>query len=78
MSDYEKINTKVKEQISARRIEAAKMIAIVMVVLVVTLGAFIGLNAIGFISSTFMVILASIAICTAAFKAGRISRDIKF
>ena len=78
MSDYEKINFKVKEQMSARRTEAIKRIILVMVALVVTLGAFIGLKAIGFISGTFMLILASISICTAAFKAGWISRDIKF
>ncbi len=78
MSDYEKINANVKAQMSARRNEAIKRIILVMVTLIVTLGAFIGLKAIGFISSTFMVILSSLAICTAAFKAGWISRDIKF
>ena len=78
MSDYEKLNANVKAQMAARRIESVKRIILVMVALVVALGAFIGLKAIGFISSTFMVILASIAICIAAFKAGWISRDIKF
>ena len=78
MSDYEKINCKVKEQMAARRTEAIKRIVLVMVALVFALGAFIGLWAIRFISGTFLLILSSISVCTAAFKAGWISRDIKF
>ena len=78
MSEYEKINANVKAQMAVRRTEAIKRIIVVLVALIVALGAFIGLKAIGFINITFMVILASITICTAAFKTGYIWHDIKF
>lgn len=78
MSEYEKINVRVKEQISARRRFAIIRIVLVLATVLACMGAFIGLNAIGFISDTFMVILISIAICIGAFKSGYICRDIKF
>ena len=78
MSEYEKINVRVKEQIHARRRFAIKRIVLVLATVLACMGAFIGLNAIGFISDTFMVILISIAICIGAFKSGYICRDIKF
>lgn len=78
MSEYEKINANVKAQMAVRRTAAIKRIILVLVALIVALGAFIGLKAIGFISGTFMVILASIAVCIAVFKTGYIWHDIKF
>ena len=78
MSEYEKINTSVKCQMVARRREATKRIVILLVKALLALVAFIGLEAIGFISTTFMVILMAIAICSGAFNAGWICRDIKF
>lgn len=78
MSDYEKINVRVKKQICTRRNEAIKRITILLAWVLVAMGAFIGLQAIGFISPTFMVILMGITICIGAFKSGWICRDIKF
>lgn len=78
MSDYEKINAKVKVQMSARRHEAIKGIVVVLLKLLFALGAFVGLKAIGFISGTFAIILMAVAVCVATFKTGYICRDIKF
>jgi uncharacterized membrane protein YfcA len=78
MSDYEKINVRVKQQVFSRRSEAIKRIIIVLLCVLLTIGAFVGLAAIGFISTTFLVILISITICIGAFKSGWICRDIKF
>lgn len=78
MSDYEKINANVKVQISARRKAAIKKLVFVLAAVLAALGALVGLEAIGFISSTFAVILASLAICCGAFKAGYIWRDVKW
>ena len=78
MSEYEKINVGVKAQMSARRKEAIKRIAIELVKVLLAVGACIGLKAIGFISTMFLVILVAIIICVGAFKSGYICRDIKF
>ena len=78
MSEYEKINASVKAQMAARRKAAIKRIILVFVVVITILASFVGLEAIGFISFTFMVILSSITICTGAFKAGYIWRDVKW
>ena len=78
MSDYEKINANVKKQVSARRAEAVKRIAIVLLGVLLAIGAWVGLEAIGFICVMFMVILAAITICVGAFKIGYIWCDIKF
>ena len=78
MSEYEKINAKAKEQIAKMRREAFKRIAILLVKALATLGAFIGLEAIDFISVIFMVILMAITVCIGAFKTGWICRDIKY
>lgn len=78
MSEYEKINASVKAQMAARRKAAIKRIILVLVVVITILASFVGLEAIGFISFTFMVILSSITICTGAFKAGYIWRDVKW
>ena len=78
MSDYEKINFKVKAQMTARRKEAIKRIILVLCVVLVALLAITGLEAIGFINQTFAIILAAISVCIGAFKTGYIWRDIKF
>lgn len=78
MSDYEKINAAVKTNVVERRNLAIKQIIVVLIKVLLALGALIGLKAIGFISGTFMVILMAVAICVGTFKAGYISRDIKF
>ena len=78
MSDYEKINARVQEQIRFRRKSAFVRIVIVLAYLLAAFGVLIGLKAIGFISLAFMVILASVSVCISAFKIGYICRDIKF
>ena len=78
MSDYEKINAKVKANVSANRGAAVKVIVIELVKLLVSLGIVIGLHSIGFINGAFMIILVTGLLLTGAFKAGQISRDIKF
>ena len=78
MSDYEKINASVKTSVNDRRNEAIKQIIAVLAKVLLALGAFIGLKAIGFISGTFMGILMAVAVCVGAFKTGYISRDIKY
>lgn len=78
MSDYEKINAKVKKNVSANRGAAMKVIVIELVKLLVSLGIVIGLHSIGFINGAFMIILVTGLLLTGAFKAGQISRDIKF
>lgn len=78
MSDYEKINAKVRENVSANRGAAVKVIVIELVKLLVSLGIVIGLHSIGFINGAFMIILVTGLLLTGAFKAGQISRDIKF
>lgn len=78
MSDYEKINAKVKAQMSARRIEASKRIALVVLKVLVALSAICGLKVIAFISGAFAIILAAVAVCVGTFKIGYIWRDIKF
>lgn len=78
MSYFEKINATVKTNVIERRNEAIKKIIAVLFKVLLVYGALIGLEAIGFISETFMVILMAVAICVGTFKAGYISRDIKF
>lgn len=78
MSDYEKINANVKTNVSDRRNKAIKRIVTVLLKVLLTMGAIVGLKAIGFISGTFMVILMAVAICGGTFKIGYISRDIQF
>ena len=78
MSDYEKINASVKTSVNDRRNEAIKQIIAVLAKVLLALGAFIGLKAIGFISGTFMGILMAVEVCVGAFKTGYISRDIKY
>lgn len=78
MSDYEKINTKVKANVSANRCAAVKVIVKELVKLLFSLSIVIGLHSIGFINGAFMIILVAGLLLTVAFKAGQISRDIKF
>ena len=78
MSDYEKINANVKVQMAARRKEAIRKVFLIIVYLLLAQASIVALWAIGFISGTFMVILASIAICIAAFKTGYVWHDVKF
>lgn len=78
MSEFERINANVKAKITARRNEAIKRIILVFCVVLVALLAITGLDAIGFISTTFAIILAAISVCIGAFKTGYIWRDIKF
>ena len=78
MSDYETINAAVKANVTDRRNEAIKQIIVVLLKVLLTLGAVVGLKAIGFISGTFMVILMAVAVCVGTFKTGYISRDIKY
>lgn len=78
MSEYEKINVSAKVQMSARRKDAIKKVFLVAGLALVALAAVVGLEAIGFISMTFAIILAAIAVCAGVFKAGWLWRDIKF
>ena len=77
MSDYEKINVRVKEQKAARKTWAAKKLAVLLAIVLAVALAFLGLEFIGFISELFLVILIAITICVGSFKAGYICRDIK-
>lgn len=78
MSDYEKINATVKANLASRRKAVIKRIIILLVKALLVMAAFIGLEAIGFINVTFMVILMAVEICTTAFKAGIVYNEIKF
>ena len=78
MSDYEKINVRVKKNTVDMRILAFKKIIVVLIKVLLALAVFIGLNAINFISVTFMVILMAAAIVYGAYKVGSISNEIKF
>ena len=78
MSDYERINANVQTNVNNRRHEAIKRIVKELLKVLLALGAIIGLKAIGFISESFMVILMAVAVCVGTFKAGYISRDIKY
>ena len=78
MSDYEKINIRVKKNTVDMRILAFKKIIVVLLKVLLALGAFIGLKAIGFISVVFMAILMAAAIVYGAYKVGSISNEIKF
>lgn len=78
MSEYEKINVCAKAQMSARRKGAIKKVFLVAGLVLVALAAIAGLEAIGFISWTFAIILAAITVCVGVFKAGWLWRDIKF
>ena len=78
MSFYEKINATVKANLASRRKAVIKRIIKLLVKALLVMAMFIGLEAIGFINVTFMVILIAVEICTTAFKAGVICCDIKF
>ena len=78
MSDYEKINVRVKKNTVDMRILAFKKIIVVLIKVLLALAVFISLNAINFISVTFMVILMAAAIVYGAYKVGSISNEIKF
>ena len=78
MSEYEKINAGVKVSLAERRRNAIKRIILTVSLVSALLAAFIGLEIIGFISFTFMVILMACAVCSGAFKIGYIWHDIKF
>ena len=78
MSDYEKINANVKANVNIQRKEAIKKLVTLLVKALLVMAIVIGLEAIGFISGAFLVILIAVAICTTAFKAGGICRDIEF
>lgn len=78
MSELERINVNAKVQMSARRKEAIKRVILELAKVLLAIAAFVGLEAIGFISTMFLVILVAITICVGAFKVGYICRDIKF
>ena len=78
MSEYEKINTTVKAQVTARRNESVKRIILILVSLLMALAVITGLEAIGFISWVFAVILTAISVCITSFKIGYVWHDIKF
>ena len=78
MSELERINVKVKSQMSNRRHEAIKRIVVVLIKLLLAVCAIVGLKAITFISGTFAVILTAVAVCVGAFQIGYIWRDIQY
>jgi hypothetical protein len=78
MSDYKNINTNAKVQMSVRRKAAIKKVVLVWVVVLTILAAIAGLEAIGFISMTFAIILAAITVFVGAFKTGWFCRDVKW
>lgn len=78
MSDFEKINVNAKANVVDRRNEAIKRIVVELFKVLLAMAVVIGLNRIGFISGTFMLILMAVAVCVGTFKTGYISRDIKY
>lgn len=78
MCEFEKINVNAKAQVVAMRKEAIKKVIVELAKTLLAIGGFVALEAIGFISAMFLVILVAITICVSAFKAGYICRDIKF
>lgn len=74
MSEKE-LNARINANRVARKKAAVKETVIVCLKLLMALGIFVGLNAIGFISAEFMVILALAAVCYGSFNLGRIWRD---
>ena len=77
MSEFENLNQKTKANKAAMRKETVKAIVRLSFIVLAVVLAFAGLYLIGFISLLFMVILISIAVCTGAFYAGRISIGYK-
>jgi fatty acid desaturase len=77
MSEFEMLNQKTEAKKAAMRKETVKAIVRLFFIVLAVVLAFAGLYLIGFISLLFMVILISIAVCTGAFHAGRISIGYK-
>ena len=77
MSEFEMLNQKTEAKKAAMRKETVKAIVRLSFIVLAVVLAFYGLLLIGFISDLFMVILISIAVCTGAFHAGRISIGYK-
>lgn len=78
MSDYKKINVNGKVQMAVRRKAAIKKVVLLWVAVFAVLAAIAGLEAIGFISMTFAIILAAITVFVGAFKTGWFCRDVKW
>lgn len=78
MSEYKAIFANVEKNVNARRHKAIKAVVTVLLKVLLALGVFVGLKAIGFISGTFMVILAAVAVCVGTFNIGYIWKDIKY
>ena len=77
MSDKE-FYLKVEQNKERQRKEAVTKFAVLLGKAVLVLLVLLALEAIGFISGTFLAILAAGTVCYGAFKAGYIWRDIKF
>lgn len=77
MSDYEMLNQKIAEQKAAMRKNTIKRLIGFLGLVLATICAIIGLEAIGFISTTFAAILLLGTICVGAFNAGRIWAGFK-
>ena len=78
MSDYEAMMARNARQMAARRKDALRRLTFTLAVALAVVLAFVGLEWIGFISKTVLVILAAITVCCGAFKAGYIWRDVKW
>lgn len=70
MSDYEKINQRVAAKQAEQRKLAVKMLIRLLMIVVIVVLSFLGLEYIGFISEMFMMILIALAVCVGAFRAG--------
>ena len=77
MSEFEMLNQKTEAKKAAMRKETVKAIVRLFFIVFAVVLAFYGLYLISFISDLFMLILISIAVCTGAFHAGRISIGYK-
>ena len=77
MSEFEMLNQKAEAKKAAMRKETVKAIVRLFFIVFAVVLAFYGLYLISFISDLFMLILISIAVCTGAFHAGRISIGYK-
>ena len=70
MSDYEKINQRVATMRAEQRKAAVKRLIRLLIIVLIVVLSFLGLEYIGFISELFMVILISITVCVGSFHVG--------
>ena len=78
MSEYEFMNQRARQQQAERRRYAIKRLAVILARALAVMLVLVGLEYIGFISKTFLVILVAITIGAGCFRTGYIWRDIRW